>query len=325
MKMKKVVVLGGGTGQSTLLRGLKLFPMEISAVVSVCDDGQSTGRLREEFNTFAVGDIRKVIVSLSETEPLFEELLNYRFNTTSDLNGHTVGNLLLTALGNITGNMQEGIETIGKVLKLRGKVLPFTLDNPVLMAKMKDGSIVMGEHNITKSSKEIEKVYYEKQVTVNPRVLKEIEEADLIILSMGSLYTSIIPDLLSKEILDAIDQSHAKIMYICNMMTQPGETDNFKASDHVRVLNRYLGQKKISIVIANTGTIPDHMLEKYRTEEQKNPVIFDAENFKNIEVIAKDYVSVVENVIRYKPNKLALDIYSYLTESEEGNVIYRNR
>lgn len=323
--MKKVVVLGGGTGQSTLLRGLKLFPMEISAVVSVCDDGQSTGRLREEFNTFAVGDIRKVIVSLSETEPLFEELLNYRFNTTSDLNGHTVGNLLLTALGNITGNMQEGIETIGKVLKLRGKVLPFTLDNPVLMAKMKDGSIVMGEHNITKSSKEIEKVYYEKQVTVNPRVLKEIEEADLIILSMGSLYTSIIPDLLSKEILDAIDQSHAKIMYICNMMTQPGETDNFKASDHVRVLNRYLGQKKISIVIANTGTIPDHMLEKYRTEEQKNPVIFDAENFKNIEVIAKDYVSVVENVIRYKPNKLALDIYSYLTESEEGNVIYRNR
>ena len=313
MKMKKVVVLGGGTGQSTLLRGLKLFPMEISAVVSVCDDGQSTGRLREEFNTFAVGDIRKVIISLSETEPLFEELLNYRFNTTSDLNGHTVGNLLLTALGNITGNMQEGIETIGKVLKLKGKVLPFTLDNPVLMAKMKDGSIVIGEHNITKSPKEIEKVYYEKQVAVNPRVLKEIKEADLIILSMGSLYTSIIPDLLSKEILDAIDQSHAKIMYICNMMTQPGETDNFKASDHVHVLNRYLGQKKISIVIANTGTIPDHMLEKYRTEEQKNPVIFDAENFKNIEVIAKDYVSVVENVIRYKPNKLALDIYSYLT------------
>ena len=325
MKMKKVVVLGGGTGQSTLLRGLKLFPMEISAVVSVCDDGQSTGRVREEFNTFAVGDIRKVIVSLSETEPLFEELLNYRFNTTSDLNGHTVGNLLLTALGNITGNMQEGIETIGKVLKLRGKVLPFTLDNPVLMAKMKDGGIVMGEHNITKSSKEIEKVYYEKQVAVNPRVLKEIKEANLIILSMGSLYTSIIPDLLSKEILDAIDQSHAKIMYICNMMTQPGETDNFKASDHVHVLNHYLGQKKISVVIANTGTIPDHMLEKYRTEEQKNPVIFDAENFKNIEVIAKDYVSVVENVIRYKPNKLALDIYSYLTESEESNVVYRNR
>ena len=127
--MKKVVVIGGGTGQSTLLKGLKLFPIEISAVVSVCDDGRSTGRLRKEFDTFAVGDIRQVIISLSETEPLFEELLNYRFNTTSDLNGHTVGNLLLTALANITGNMQEGIETIGKVLKIKGKVLPFTLDN----------------------------------------------------------------------------------------------------------------------------------------------------------------------------------------------------
>ena len=125
--MKKVVVLGGGTGQSTLLKGLKLFPLDITAIVSVCDDGKSTGKLRKEFNIFAVGDIRRVIISLSETEPLFEELLNYRFSTTSTLNGHTVGNLLLTALGNITGNMQEGIETVGKVLKIKGKGLfPFS-------------------------------------------------------------------------------------------------------------------------------------------------------------------------------------------------------
>ena len=172
--MKKVVVFGGGTGLSTLLRGLKQLPIEISAVVSVCDDGKSTGRLREEFNTFAVGDLRRVIAALSETEPLFEELLNYRFNTTSDLNGHTVGNLLLTALSNITGNMQEGIETLGKVLKLKGKVLPFTLDSPILIANMTDGSIVEGEHNITETNKKIDKVYYKEEIKVNPSVLKEI-------------------------------------------------------------------------------------------------------------------------------------------------------
>ena len=134
--MKKIVVLGGGTGLSTLLRGLKLFPIDISAVVSVCDDGRSTGRLRDEFNICAVGDLRQVIVALSETEPLFEKLLNYRFETTSDLNGHAVGNLLLTALSSITGNMQEGIETLGKVLNLRGRVLPVTLDSPTLVGTM---------------------------------------------------------------------------------------------------------------------------------------------------------------------------------------------
>lgn len=316
--MKKVVVIGGGTGQSTLLKGLKLFPIEISAVVSVCDDGRSTGRLRKEFDTFAVGDIRQVIISLSETEPLFEELLNYRFNTTSDLNGHTVGNLLLTALGNITGNMQEGIETIGKVLKIKGKVLPFTLDNPVLIGKMKDGSTVIGEHNITQSEQAIEKVYYEHEVKVNPSVIKAIQEADLILLSMGSLYTSIIPNLLSKKLIHAIDNSDAPIMYICNMMTQPGETDDFKASDHINVLNSYLGKKKISIVIANNGQIPEEMIKKYWKKEQKSPVLLDKENLKTVKLIDKDYVAVVDNVIRYQPDKLALDIYGYLLESGEN-------
>lgn len=315
--MKKVVVLGGGTGQSTLLKGLKLFPIDISAVVSVCDDGRSTGRLREEFNTFAVGDLRKVIASLSETEPLFEELLNYRFQTTSDLNGHTVGNLLLTALSNITGNMQEGIETIGKVLKIKGKVLPFTLESPTLIGKMTDGSIIKGEHHITECNKIIESVYYEQEVKVNPSVIKAIEEADLILLSMGSLYTSIIPNLLSKELIETIDKCHAKVMYICNMMTQPGETDDFKASDHLKVLNSYLGKKKIDIMIANNGEVPKNILEKYFVEEQKDPVQFDPENLRHIRLITSDYVTVDNNLIRYKPHKLAADIYNYLIEQED--------
>ena len=315
--MKKVVVLGGGTGQSTLLKGLKLFPLDISAVVSVCDDGQSTGRLREEFNTFAVGDIRKVIAALSETEPLFEELLNYRFKTTSDLNGHTVGNLLLTALANITGNMQEGIETIGKVLKIKGKVLPFTLESPTLIGKMMDNSIIKGEHNITQSEQQIKEVYYETPVKVNPNVLKAIRNADLIILSMGSLYTSVIPNLLSKELIETIDKSQAKIMYVCNMMTQPGETEGYKVSDHIKVLNRYLGTKKIDIVIANNGEIPQNILEKYATEEQKDQVIFDEENLTNLKIITSNYVTIEEKIIRHKVDKLSIDIYNYLIENGE--------
>lgn len=315
--MKRVVILGGGTGQSTLLRGLKEFPIDISAVVSVCDDGRSTGRLREEFNIFAVGDIRKVIVSLSETEPLFEELLNYRFETTSDLNGHTVGNLLLTALSNITGNMQEGIETIGKVLKIKGKVLPFTLESPTLIGQMEDDSIIKGEHNITESPLKIKKVFYENEVAVNPNVLKAIEEADLIILSMGSLYTSIIPDLLSKKLVRTLDKSKAKIMYVCNMMTQPGETDDFKVSDHVKVLNSYLGKKKISVVIANNGEIPKEVLKKYETEEQKDQVELDEENLKDIRTITRNYVTIENETIRHKVNKLSVDIYNYLIEEGE--------
>lgn len=310
--MKKVVVLGGGTGMSTLLKGLKLFPLDITAVVSVCDDGRSTGRLREEFNIPAVGDIRKVIVSLSETEPLFEKLLNYRFKTTSDLNGHTVGNLLLTALININGNMSDGIKTIEKVLKLKGNVLPLTEDSPILVADMKDGTKITGEHNITETQTEIKKVYYKDVPSVNPEVIKKIKEADLIILSMGSLYTSIIPNLLIKEVINSIDKSNAKLMYICNMMTQPGETDRFKVSDHINTINSYLGKKKIEIVIANKGIISKEILKKYETEEQKEQVILDRKNIKNIKLITGNYVTIEDNVIRHKVDQLSLDIYGYL-------------
>lgn len=297
---------------STLLRGLKRFPVDITAIVSVCDDGSSTGLLREEFKTIAVGDIRKVIISLSETEPLFEKLLNYRFSKESTLNGHPVGNLLLTALSDISGNMSEGIETIGKVLKLKGKVLPLTDDRVILMAKMKDGSIVEGEHNITDSEKIIKEVYYKKTPKINDKALKAIKEADLIILSMGSLYTSVIPNLLSKEMINTIDNSKAKIMYVCNMMTQPGETDHFKVSDHIKVLNSYLGNKKISVVLANKGRIKEEVLKAYEIKEQKDPVELDRKNIKNVKIIASNYVTIENKVIRHDVDKVSLDIFSYL-------------
>ena len=309
--MKKVTIFGGGTGMSTLLKGLKEFPLDITSVVSVCDDGKSTGKLRKEFNIPAMGDIRRVMISLSETEPLMEKLLNYRFSSNSELNEHTVGNLLLTAGTQITGNLSDGIRSISKVLNLKGKVIPFSEDNIVLSAIMEDGSIVNGEHYITESPLKIKKVYYEKEPEICDEVFDSIDESDLIILSMGSLYTSIIPNLLSKKIIEKLDKTSAKIMYVCNMVTQPGETDDFKVSDHLKVLNSYLGIHKIDIVVANTGSIDKEVAEKYSTLEQKDPVLFDEENI-DCDTILNNYVTINDGVIRHNVEKLSLDIYSYL-------------
>ena len=308
---KKVVVLGGGTGLSTLLRGLKQFPLDITAIVSVCDDGKSTGVLRKEFNIPAVGDIRRVIVSLSETEPLIEKLFNYRFSTSSDLNNHTVGNLLLAALANISGNMSDGIESLSKVLNLKGKVLPLTEDNVTLMGKMADGSIIEGEHNITEYDSKIEEVFYKEEPVVTPEAIESVKNADLIILSMGSIFTSIIPNLICKQMKDAIDASKAKVMYVCNMTTQPGETDDFKVSDHIKLLNSYLGNKKIDVVVVNSGHIDSEVADKYATLEQKDPVVLDEENIpKNVEVIKSNFVSIDDGVIRHNVIKLSSYIFT---------------
>lgn len=309
---KNVVVLGGGTGLSYLLRGLKEFPVNITAVVSICDDGRSTGRLREEFNQPAVGDIRRVLVALSETEPLVEQLLNYRFKTTSDLNGHTVGNLLLTAMTNITGNLSVGINSLGKVLNLRGHVLPFSEDNAILMGEMVDSSIIEGEHNITQCNKKIKRVFYKEKPEVSKEVIKAINEASLIVLSMGSIWTSIIPNLICEDIIKAIDESKAPIMYCCNIVTQPGETDDFKASDHIKLLNSYLGKRKIDVGIFNKEKMDPKLVIKYETEEQKDPVILDVENLDDIEIIADDLITSTDGTFKHDTIKLALDIFEYL-------------
>ena len=317
---RKVVVLGGGTGSSTLLRGLKEFPLDLTAIVSVCDDGSSTGVLREEFSIPAVGDIRRVLVALSETEPLVMELFNYRFHTTSDLDGHTVGNLLLTASSEITGNLSDGIEALSKVFNLKGKVVPLTEDNVVLMGEMEDGSIVEGEHHITLSNNTsgIKRVFYKEKPVPTNEAVKALEEADLILLSMGSLFTSIIPNLICDEILDAIDRSKGKIMYVCNMVTQPGETEGFKVSDHVKLLNQYLGKRKIDVVIANDGKIDEDMAKRYESLEQKDPVELDREETEKLveKVISDDYVTVKNNLLRHKVMKLSMHIFGYLLEQK---------
>lgn len=307
--MKKVVILGGGTGLSTLLKGLKQFPLDITAIVAVSDDGSSTGKLREEFNIPAVGDLRQVIVSLSETEPLVAKLMNYRFKTKSDLNGHALGNLLLAGLIDIAGNMSTGIESLSKVLNLKGRVLPLTEDNVTLMAEMEDSTIIEGEHHITEDERKIKRIFYKENPIISSQVIDAIKEADLIVLSMGSLFTSVLPNLLSNDIIKAIDESKADLMYTCNLMTQPGETDDFKVSDHIKTFNGYLGNKKINVVIANNGIIDEEIKQKYAVKEQKDPVILDD---LDIKVIEDNFVMITDGMIRHDTTKLGFYIFSYL-------------
>ncbi len=312
---KKVVVLGGGTGMSFLLRGLKDFPVDITAVITVSDNGRSTGKLREEFNMPAVGDIRKVITNLSSIDPTIKKMLEYRFSTTSDLNGHAVGNLILTSLLNITGSLKDSIAALSNLLDVRHKVLPISEDADLtLMGLTVDGEVIEGEEQITTSHKLFKKIYYKKEPEVLSEVLSAIEEADLIIFSMGSLYTSILPNIICAQMKEALNKAKAPIMYLCNAMTQPGETDKFTVSDHVKLLNNYLDKRTVDVVVASNTKIDPEIVKIYETEEQKDQVEIDHEELKklNVDLIEADMLTVVDKAIRHNSLKLSANIFSYL-------------
>lgn len=312
---KKIVVFGGGTGISYLLKGLKDFPVNITAVITVADNGRSTGKLRKEFNTPAVGDIRKVITSLSNIDKPIKEMMEYRFNTSSDLDGHALGNLILTAMLDITGSLKDSIASLSKLLDVKQTVLPISEDSSLtLMGEDLDGNIIEGEAEITASNCKFKKIYYKEEPKVLPEVLKAIKEADLIIFSMGSLYTSVLPNIICKEVKESFNNSNAPIMYLCNVVTQPGETDGFSVSDHIKLLNRYLDNKKIDIVIASNTEIDKKIAEKYATKEQKEPVKIDYENINtmNVELIEDDLIVVEDNILRHNSLKLSSIIFSYL-------------
>ncbi len=312
---KKVVVLGGGTGISYLLKGLKDFPLDITAVITVSDNGRSTGKLRKEFNTPAVGDIRKVITSLSNIDKPIKDMMEYRFNTSSDLDGHALGNLILTAMLDITGSLKDSISSLSKLLDVKQRVLPISEDSSLtLMGLDKDGNIVEGETEITAANRQFEKIYYKEEPKVLKEVLDALETADLIIFSMGSLYTSILPNVICKEVKLALNKAKAPLMYLCNVVTQPGETDGFSVSDHVKLLNKYLDKKKIDVVIASNTEINQEIAEKYSTDEQKEPVNIDYENLEKlgVELIEDDLVVVENNILRHNSLKLSSLIFSYL-------------
>ena len=312
---KKVVVLGGGTGMSCLLRGLKDFPVDITAIITVSDNGRSTGKLREEFHTPAVGDIRKVITNLSSIDDPIKKMMSYRFKTSSDLDGHALGNLILTAMLDITGSLKESIAHLSKLLDVKHTVLPLSEDSDLtLIGQDKEGNIIEGEEQITKAHRQLERIYYKTEPKVLKEVLQAIKSADLIIFSMGSLYTSILPNIICKDVKKALKKSKAPIMYLCNIVTQPGETDHFKVSDHVKLLNQYL-DRNIDVVIASNTKISKKMAHKYETEEQKDPVLIDYEELERmkVELIEGDLMTIdSDNTLKHDSLKLSSLIFSYL-------------
>ena len=312
---KKIVVFGGGTGISYLLRGLKDFPVDITAVIAVSDNGRSTGKLRKEFHTPAVGDIRKVITNLSQIDEPIKDMMSYRFKTSSDLDGHAVGNLILTAMLDITGSLKESIASLSKILDVRHTVLPISEDSDLtLMGLDENGNVIEGEEEITQADAKIEKIFYKNEPKVLPEVVEAVNQADLIIFSMGSLYTSILPNIICKEVKKALDKTTAPIMYLCNIVTQPGETDDFTVGDHVKLLNRYLDKKKVNVVIANNEKIEEEMAKRYESEEQKDPVIIDYEELEKlgVELIEEDLIDIDNNTLKHDSLILSSLIFSYL-------------
>ena len=312
---KKIVIFGGGTGLSYLLKGLKNFPVEITAVITVSDNGRSTGKLRKEFNTPAVGDIRKVITSLSEIDEPIKKMLEYRFKTSSDLDGHAVGNLILTSMMDITGSLKDSIACLSKLLDVKHTVLPISEDSTLtLMAEDKHGNIIEGESEITAANKQFEKIFYKNEPKVLNDVITAIKEADLIIFSMGSLYTSILPNIICKEVKEVLNETTSPIIYLCNAVTQPGETDGYTVGDHIELLNKYLTPRKIDAVVASNTKVDKEVLKKYETEEQKDLVIIDYAKIKELdtELIEEDLIVIEDNVIRHNSMKLSSIIFSYL-------------
>ena len=312
--MKKVVIFGGGSGLSQILKGLKLFPVEVTAVVSVFDNGKSSGRLRKDYNIPAVGDISKVLLSMSNCDDDLKELMNYRFTKSKSLGNHSIKNLLLTALLDIKGNFESSIPILEKILNVQGKVLPISEDNVDLVGITKNNKRLVGEEQITKSKEKIKRIEYSNEIEINPQVLNAVKKADLIIFSSGSLFTSIIPHLISKKLNMAINRSKAKTMYICNLFTQPGETDGFKVSNHIKLLESYLGKNSIDIVVANDAKMNSKLVKKYETEEQKDQVILDKEILDKMKVlvISDKLYKIESNVYRHDSLKTAYLIFSYL-------------
>ena len=316
--MKKVVIFGGGSGLSQLLKGMTKFPMDVTAVVSVADNGKSTGRLREEFAIPAVGDITKVLMAMSTESKGVKDLFNYRFSNNSSIGNHSIKNLIMTALLEMKGDFAHALPILCDLLDVKGILLPLTEDNVDLIGITKDGEEIVGEEQITESRQKIKQLKYNKDITVYPKVLEEIKKADLIVFSSGSLLTSIMPHIIVPEIQEAIKTSKAKKMYICNMITQPGETDNFKVSDHLKVLEQYLGKGVINVVVANNAKLPRNM-SLFAKSEGKEPVDIDEKKIEKmgIHLIEEKLFTVEEGYIRHDSLKTAFLMFAYLMENEQ--------
>ncbi|HZS42764.1 MAG TPA: gluconeogenesis factor YvcK family protein [Candidatus Paceibacterota bacterium] len=314
--MKKIVTIGGGTGSFITLRGLKKYQFDITAIVNIFDSGGSSGVLRDEYGILPPGDIRRCLVALAseEKEPILRDLFSYRFENGS-LGGHSFGNLMLTALDRIKGNYLQAIEEASKILEIKGKVLPISLDKATLCAELENGQIIEGETNIDvpkhDGTLKIKRVFLKPEATILPQSAKAIEEADLIVIGPGDLYTSIIPNFLVKGFKEAINMTRGKIVYTCNLMTKWGETNDFVASDFVKELLSYSDLKKLNVVICNDKEVKEPYLSRY-AEEKKYPLKIDNKLSDLTDKVIKIAIFKEADVVRHDSDSIAKVINSLL-------------
>ena len=317
----KVVVIGGGHGQSVILRGIKFIQdIQISAIVTVADDGGSTGRLRRQFHIPAMGDIRAVLIALAESETLLKNLMEYRFEGDPDpdqedqgVMGHNLGNLILTALTQSCGSFLESIGILSKILNVRGDIIPATTQVITLFARMADGTIVRGESNIPNINTRIDTVFYQETVKASEKAVRAIREADVIIYGIGSIFTSILPNLIIPEIAEAIRQSDAYGVYLCNAMSQPGETDDFTMEDHVDALVRH--GAKIDEVLVAQDPIPDAVLNRYALEGGKPVSILQQEH--PYQVTPAPLLDFSDDLVRHDADKIRRCMQQLLAKIKE--------
>lgn len=310
----RIVAVGGGTGLSMLLSGAKNITNNLTAIVSVGDDGGSSGRLREEMGILPPGDIRHCITALADDEDLVNKLFKYRFKNGEGLEGHSFGNLFLTALCSITGDMVRAVKESSNVLSIRGRVLPSTLDNMKLVAEMEDGRIIHGESSIPEAHGKIKKLFTEPaECKALPEVIDAIKNADLIIMGPGSLYTSVIPNLLIKEIANAVAKAKAKKIYVCNIMTQVGETDNYSVASHVNALIDHAGSSDILDAVLVNNSIPKNISPAY-AKNNSYPVVLDMENLKptGVKLVSSKLIEEEESkngLVRHSSSRVARAVY----------------
>ncbi len=317
MKERKIVTIGGGTGMSTMLRGLKKYTRNLTAIVTMADDGGGSGRLREDLGMLPPGDVRNCLVALADAEPVMESLFRYRFSG-GELSGQSLGNLIIAAMDSMCGSFEEAIRRTGEVLAISGRVLPVTTEDIHITARFSDGAEVQGESHIGDATNEhggrIEKVRLVPQkAKAATGVLESIREADAILLGPGSLYTSIIPNLLVEGVADALRRTSAPKIYVCNVMGQPGETEGYTAFDHVEAILQHGGEGIIDYCVVNTEKIEDAVRRRY-AEEGVGPVLVDAPRFRErgIGLIGAEVLGRKENLARHNPEKLAECIFDFL-------------
>ncbi|MCP4649873.1 MAG: YvcK family protein [PVC group bacterium] len=319
----RIVVIGGGTGLSVLLHGLKSYTSNLTAIVTVADDGGSSGRLRQQFDILPPGDIRNCLVALAEAEPLMRDLFQFRFQEGTELAGHNFGNLFITAMTKIAGDFEKAIKESSKVLAISGQVIPSTLKRVTLVAEHTDGTKTYGETRISKSTSPISQVHLmPEECLPTEDALEAINNAEAIVLGPGSLYTSILPNLIIKNIPEAINKAKAIKVYVCNVMTQSGETDDFTAYDHIKAIQAHAKSKIIDYSIVNTGTVPKEFLKKYK-KEGAVPVKPDIAQIEaaGINVIADNVISTKDHV-RHNSEKIAKNIIDLVEEIRSKNAVY---